>query len=95
MNDKLRSNVILSASPDMIFWIILPCLKCINHLKLEVYFCVKSISIKINSGMIMKGLTLPWDLSLQEEYVFSLIWFEEYGSGTMTDPEYCVAVNIN
>ena len=45
--------------------------------------------------MIMKGLTLPWDLSLQEEYVFSLIWFEEYGSGTMTDPEYCVAVNIN
>lgn len=40
----------------------------------------------------MKGLTLSWDPSLQEEFVFSLIWLEEYGSGTVTDPEYCVAL---
>lgn len=43
----------------------------------------------------MKELTLPWDSSLQEEFVFLLIWLEEYGSRTTMDPEYWVALDVH
>lgn len=63
--------------------------------KFRGVFLCQSIDINNNLRKIMKGLTLSWDPSLQEEFVFSLIWLEEYGSGTVTDPEYCVALDVH
>lgn len=87
MRDKLWRKVILIAYPDMIFWIISPCLKCTNPLKSVVYFFVWKASIwKIIWGGLWKDWHYPGSLTSRGicvlTYLVGGLWVKDHERST-------------
>lgn len=89
VSDKPWRNAILIAYVDMMFWITLLCLKCTNPLKLEVYFCAKSISMKNNMRRIVTGLTFPAIPHFKRNLCSHLFGWRNMGKGPWPTQSMC------